>query len=159
MSATLTPLRNAPSYIGLSPASPSASRAARASSKKSGTSCEVVLRHALAQVGLWSSTRSDRIRGKPDLVFRRARVVVFCDGDYWHGRNLEQRLEKLASGHNAAYWVRKIESNVARDRRVTAELDGDGWVVLRYWETDIHKATAEIANAIADVVKKRLSRT
>lgn len=89
------------------------------------------------------------------MVFRQARVAVFCDGDYWHGRDLEKRLAKLASGNNATYWVAKIESNVERDRRVTASLNDDGWLVLRYWETDIHKDVGGIASEIAEHVRER----
>ena len=113
------------------------------------------LRRALLELGVGPSTRSDRILGKPDLVFRRAHVVVFCDGDYWHGRNLERRLAKLEAGHNAGYWVAKITSNVARDRRVTAALEGEGWLVLRYWETDIKKHAERIAQEVAAHVRER----
>jgi len=67
-------------------------------------------------------------------VFVRARLAVFCDGDFWHGRNLEQRLAKLAGGHNAAYWVKKVQTNVDRDARNVAALVAAGWRVLRFWE-------------------------
>lgn len=93
--------------------------------------------------------------GRPDLVFRAARVVVFCDGDYWHGRDLDRRLAKLAAGHNAPYWVAKITSNVERDRRVTAALEHEGWLVLRYWETDIKKSAPVIAREVATHVQAR----
>lgn len=115
----------------------------------------MLLRRRLLEIGMWSSTRSHRISGKPDLVFRRARVVVFCDGDYWHGRNLKQRLARLEAGHNATYWVAKISSNVERDRRVTAALASEGWLVLRYWETDILKNVGTIAHEIAARVIER----
>ncbi len=95
------------------------------------------------------------LRGRPDIVFRAARVVVFCDGDYWHGRDLDHRLAKLATGHNAPYWVAKITSNVERDRRVTAELESEGWLVLRYWEGDIKLNADVIAREIAARVRER----
>lgn len=91
--------------------------------------------------------------GRPDLVFRRARIAVFCDGDYWHGRDLEARVAKLEAGHNATYWVTKIRGNVDRDRRVTAALEADGWLVLRYWESDIHRRAGPIAREIAACVR------
>jgi DNA mismatch endonuclease (patch repair protein) len=75
--------------------------------------------------------------GKPDIVFARARLVVFCDGDFWHGRRSRERLAKLSRGSNAPYWTAKIASNVARDRRNTRLLRAAGWTVIRLWETDI----------------------
>lgn len=57
--------------------------------------------------------------GKPDLMFARARVVVICDGDFWHGRDWESRRAKLSTGWNASYWIAKIASNIEQDRRVT----------------------------------------
>jgi DNA mismatch endonuclease (patch repair protein) len=80
---------------------------------------------------------SARLPGKPDIVFRKARVVVFCDGDFWHGRRLRNRVQKLSSGHNAPYWVAKIQKNVARNRRTNRALRADRWTVIRLWETDI----------------------
>jgi G:T-mismatch repair DNA endonuclease (very short patch repair protein) len=67
---------------------------------------------------------------------------VFCDGDFWHGRNLEERIRKLSVGHNAPYWIAKIQANVARDRRHDDELRAIGWIVLRYWETDVRHDAA-----------------
>jgi DNA mismatch endonuclease (patch repair protein) len=86
--------------------------------------------------------------GKPDVVFPGAKLAVFCDGDFWHGRNLDARLAKLASGHNAPYWVAKIQRNVERDRRHNATLNELGWCVLRLWETDILKAPTEAADKV-----------
>jgi DNA mismatch endonuclease, patch repair protein len=143
------------SFRSLRPATSQASKAARGSSKKQNTRCELVLRKALAALGLRYRIDAGGLHGRPDIVFRGARIVVFCDGDYWHGRDLEKRLIKLAMGHNAAYWVAKIRSNVERDRRVTAALENDGWMVLRYWETDIHKDSERIATEIAARVSER----
>lgn len=106
-------------------------------------------------MGLRYRIGAGEILGRPDVVFRSAGVVVFCDGDYWHGRNLQHRLAKLASGHNAAYWVAKITSNVERDRQVTARLEEDGWLVLRYWETDIKREADRIAHEVATRVRER----
>jgi DNA mismatch endonuclease, patch repair protein len=101
------------------------------------------------------STSVAKLPGKPDLVFARARVVVFCDGDFWHGKGLYARLKRLADGHNGAYWVAKIHGNVRRDRRQTRALREAGWHVLRYWESDIKKDAAAIAAKIAAAVYER----
>jgi DNA mismatch endonuclease, patch repair protein len=125
-------------YVGLSPASANASKAARGSSKKRGTKPEVLLRKALWHAGI-RGYRLDvaSLPGRPDLVFFRQRVVVFCDGDFWHGLDLEKRIARLEQGHNAPYWVQKIRGNVARDRLRDEELRGAGWLVIRVWESHI----------------------
>src|SRR5438552_1744468 len=114
--------RPSPSYVGLQPASLRASRAARAASDKRDTRCEIILRQALWRMGLRYRTNVVELPGRPDIVFPGARVAVFCDGDFWHGRALRRRLRKLARGHNAPYWAAKIRSNVLRDRRCVREL-------------------------------------
>lgn len=143
------------SYKGLLPASARASAAARGASRKSGTRCEVQLRRALFKLGLRYRTTASDLPGKPDIVFRRAKVAVFCDGDFWHGRDLEARVAKLARGHNAPYWLAKIRGNVERDRQASAALAGMGWVVLRFWETDIAAGAGAIAGRVAKVVRER----
>lgn len=144
-------------YAGLRPASEKASRAARGASRKHDTSCERRLRRALWSRGLRYRLGVSNLPGRPDIVFRRGRVVVFCDGDFWHGRNLDDRLARLARGHNAPYWVAKIRTNVARDARTNAALTADGWAVLRYWESEIKMRADEIAEGIAQLLASRRS--
>lgn len=143
-------------YDRLKPASKAASTAARGASKKKDTGPELELRKALRQAGL-RSYRVDvaTLRGRPDVVFTRERVAVFCDGDFWHGRNLDARIAKLQQGHNAPYWVAKIRGNVARDRSVDAELEEDGWDVLRFWETDVRRDATSVAKAVVERVRLR----
>jgi DNA mismatch endonuclease (patch repair protein) len=143
------------SYVGFKAASPRASAAARGSSKKKNTACELVLRKALSALGLRYHIDAVDLPGRPDVVFRPARVAVYCDGDFWHGRNFEQRIAKLSTGHNAPYWVAKIQGNVARDTRTAAALEADGWMVLRFWEKDIHADAERIATEIAQHVRER----
>lgn len=68
-----------------------------------------------------------------------ARLAVFCDGDFWHGRDLRARMLKLGRGHNAEYWIAKIQANVRRDRGYDRVLRSEGWKVLRLWEGEITK--------------------
>jgi len=142
-----------PSYTGLRPASRAASERARASSKKSGTRCEVALAQALRRLRLSPALCAASLPGRPDVVFTRRRVAVFCDGDFWHGRGLRKRLERLSAGHNAGYWVEKIRANVARDRRNRRLLRDAGWTVLRFWEKDILRDPELIASRIARLLR------
>jgi DNA mismatch endonuclease Vsr len=91
--------------------------------------------------------------GSPDIVFTKRQVVVFCDGDFWHGRDLNRRLAKLATGHNATYWLAKVQRNVERDRRQTGALEALGWTVLRFWETDILCRADYVADQIIAVIR------
>lgn len=131
-------MRTTPSFHGRLPASSTARRAAQCASKKADTKCELVLRRALWAAGFrYRLSMPELIAGRPDLVFPRHKVAVFCDGDFWHGRNLQARLARLACGHNAPYWVEKIRTNAARDQAITERLRNDGWCVVRLWETEI----------------------
>lgn len=146
--------RSTPSYKGLAAASVVASRIARAASAKRDTRPELILRDALRGCRLRYKVDVASLPGRPDLVIPGARVVVFCDGDFWHGRNLRRRLSKLATGHNAAYWIAKIRSNVARDRRIKRALQDAGWTVLRLWESDVRASPQRCAGAVVRAVRK-----
>lgn len=112
-----------------------------------------MLRRELWRHGLRYRLAVANLPGRPDIVFVRERVAVFCDGDFWHGRNLEQRIARLQNGHNAGYWVAKVEANVARDRRQTGVLQAAGWRVLRLWETDILKDPGAAATVVSDLLR------
>lgn len=71
------------------------------------------------------------------MVFMRHRLAVFVDGDFWHGRNWEQRQAKLRSGHNPSYWVAKIAYNRARDQTNDEAIRAANWRVMRLWESDV----------------------
>ena len=145
--------RKAPSYAGRSPASERASKAARAASRKTDTKPERLLRSELWRRGLRFRKHYAALPGRPDVVFTKAKVVVFCDGDFWHGRDWEERKQKLARGHNGDYWIAKIERNMERDQERTTALDALGWRVLRYWEGDIKKRSNEVVDEIEQVVR------
>ena len=135
----MTGKRPSPSFRGLTPASRQASRVARKASKKRDTKCELVLRRALWSKGLRYRVCRPDLPGRPDIVFERERVLVFCDGDFWHGRDLEARIARLGKGHNSRYWQEKIKGNAARDVANTRHLKRLGWRVVRVWESEIRR--------------------
>jgi DNA mismatch endonuclease, patch repair protein len=144
--------RSTPSFEGLRAASPGRSRAARGASRKRDTKPEVALRKALFARGYRYRVDVTTLPGRPDIVFPGAKVACFVDGDYWHGRDLDDRIAKLEGGHNAAYWVKKIITNVERDRRHDAALRAAGWVVIRLWETDVNEDPATAAELVCRAV-------
>ena len=125
-----------PSFRGLNPASEAASRSKRAN-RKTDSLHEILLRRELRKLGLRYRKHAGNLLGKPDIVFRTARVVVFCDGDFWHGRDWARLKRRLLRRHNASYWVAKIARNRKRDREVSRGLLKTGWHVVRIWESDI----------------------
>lgn len=117
---------------------------------------EVALRRALFSLGMRYRLHSKNVLGKPDIVFPRARVAVFVDGDYWHARTLREQgidaLKQRLQGAASSYWIEKFTRRVVRDDEVTATLTYQGWHVMRFWEsvirTDISLAAQEIAEAV-----------
>jgi DNA mismatch endonuclease (patch repair protein) len=128
---------------------------ARASSKKTDTRCELLLRRALWKAGFRYRKNVPDLPGRPDIVFSSSRVAVFSDGDFWHGRNWEARREKLSKGTNPDYWIAKIQRNMERDRENTQQLEEMGWAVLRVWESEIHKDLPGVLRRVADLLRER----
>jgi DNA mismatch endonuclease, patch repair protein len=136
--------RVAPSYAGCTPASELSSGIKRKNGKV-GTRAELALRRALWWLGLRYRVNDGRLPGRPDLVLARYRAAIFVDGDFWHGRDWETRVERLKGGSNGAYWVAKIAYNRERDRRNDSLLADLGWRVRRLWETDVLKDPEGVA--------------
>jgi DNA mismatch endonuclease (patch repair protein) len=142
-----------PRYEAFAPTSARASKTAQAI-RRTDTKAEVALRRALWALGLRYRKHADGICGKPDIVFGKARVLVFVDGDFWHGRDWPERKRKLLAGNNSRYWVAKIEANIARDVRVNEELTTAGWTVIRFWESDVLHAATAAATTVAAAVER-----
>ncbi len=114
------------------------------------TKAETTIRKLVHARGLRFRKNVEKLPGKPDLVFSSARVVVFVDGDFWHGWKFDEWKDKLAP-----YWRQKIEGNMARDAKRSAQLAADGWQVIRVWEHDIKKDASACVDHITEVVRSR----
>ena len=77
----------------------------------------------------------NKLPGKPDIVITKYNLAIFCDSEFWHGKDWNITKNKIKS--NTSYWHNKIESNIARDKKITEELEKAGWIVLRFWGEDI----------------------
>lgn len=121
------------------------------------TAIELALRRALWAEGFRYRKHYRRAPGTPDIAFPGLRIAVFCDSSFWHGRDLETRKPRLKV--NREYWVSKIERNMARDRRIDAELAAMGWQVLRFWDVEILQATNECVAAVRAAVDARQSES
>ncbi len=147
-----------PSFAGLRAATPRASAVAKASSHERDTSYELLLGAALRDLGLRSRVAPQDVPDRPGVVFRTARVVAFCDGDFWHGRDLDDPLTRLARGHDAPYGVAKIRRNAERDRRHDERLRKLGWIVLRFSEGDVRKDPRRAARKVRRALQRRTRR-
>lgn len=147
----------APRFDGLKPSSGLASRIKQRLARRD-TKPEVLLRRALTALGVRYRLHAKSLPGCPDLVIPGARIAVFCDGDFWHGRQWRQRRRKLQTGSNASYWIQKIRANVRRDRRNTRALCHMGWRVIRVWESDILENADRQARLIVDRMSKADAR-
>ena len=140
------------SYRGFAPASSHASRC-KQNNQPGKTRPELLLRRALWARGLRYRIANNQLPGRPDLTFGRCKVAVFVDGDYWHGKDWDVLRERLASRHNAQYWISKIEYNRSRDLQITQRLEDAGWRVMRVWESDIYADIRTVVKQITRTVK------
>ena len=121
--------------------------------KNKDSQIELLLRQELWSRGLRYRKNVNRIYGKPDIVFIGKKVAVFCDSEFWHGYNWEERKKDFKS--HQEFWIPKIERNMERDAEVTAKLESEGWTVLRFWGNEIKKNTAQCADIIEKAVHSK----
>lgn len=117
------------------------------------TTIELRLRKALWDHGVRYRKNYNKLIGKPDIAITKYKIAVFCDSDYWHGYDWENRSQRIKS--NRDYWVPKIERNMERDREVTSVLQSEGWLVLRFWEWQIRKHLDECVEAVLQSIEAR----
>ena len=108
--------------------------------KNKDSKIEILLRKELWSRGLRYRKNVNRIYGKPDIVFIGKKIAVFCDSEFWHGYNWEERKKDFKS--HQEFWIPKIERNMARDVEVTTRLESEGWTVFHFWGNEIKKNTA-----------------
>ena len=149
-------MTKAPSFAALRSTSDLASRVGRGNRARN-TKPELLLRRALRKRGVRYSLHERGLPGKPDIVLRQARIAIFCDGDFWHGRRWAERRKKLRKGANATYWIAKISRNIQRARRVNRALRAMNWRVVRVWESQIIRNADAIAREIIRTARSKRS--
>ena len=111
------------------------------------TKPERKLRLALWHAGIRYRKNYRILAGTPDIAITRYKLAVFVDGDFWHGKGHQEAPgEQIRT--NREYWVLKLTRNVERDKEVNDALTADGWLVLRYWESDIKKNVEAVVEDI-----------
>ena len=124
--------------------------------KSKDTKEEVRLAKALWKRGYRYRKHDKTIFGTPDLSFKKYKIAVFVDGEFFHGKDWENVKKRLDS--NKEYWINKIERNQKRDVVVNNYLASKGWIVLRFWSKDVQKklftTVRKIEKEIAEIHKR-----
>jgi DNA mismatch endonuclease (patch repair protein) len=117
------------------------------------TKIELMLRKELWSRGIRYRKNVAHIIGKPDIAFIGLKVAVFCDSEFWHGYDWEERKHDFKT--NREKWIAKIERNMERDKEVNKTLKEQGWIVLRFWGNDIKMNVSACADAVEIELLKR----
>ena len=120
--------------------------------KSKDTKIEVQLRKALWAKGYRYRKNDKKLPGKPDIVLGKYKIVIFCDSEFFHGKDWEVLKPRLEKGTNPEFWVKKIENNRRRDDEINKELTFEGWTVIRFWGKDIKNKLDECIKVIEDII-------
>lgn len=119
--------------------------------RSSNTKPEIMLRKALWHIGIRYRKNYSKLPGKPDIALTKQKIVIFIDGDFWHARGHQDHPGEQVNS-NKEYWQKKLSRNVEHDKEVNDELTELGWVVLRFWESDIKKDLSAIIQKIKQFI-------
>lgn len=120
--------------------------------KSKDTSIEVILRKALWEKGFRYRKNDVSLPGKPDIVIPKYKIAIFCDSEFFHGKDWDKLKTQLQRGSNADYWIKKIERNRQRDRDNEKKLMFLGWKTVRFWGKDIAKNVEECVQVIEEMI-------
>lgn len=118
--------------------------------RSKNTEPEIILRRALWNGGIRYRKNYKQLPGKPDIAITKYKIAIFCDGEFWHGKDWPSIKARLRG--NREYWLAKIERNMARDNDVDKQLYAMGWTVLHFWGEDIKKCSAACVDEVRDAI-------
>lgn len=120
--------------------------------RSNDTKIEVLLRKALWKKGYRYRKNYKKLPGKPDIALTKYKIAIFCDGEFFHGKDWEVLKPQLEKGNNADFWINKISKNQQHDDEINKQLQFLGWTVIRFWGKDIIKKTDECVQVIEETV-------
>ena len=120
--------------------------------KSTNSQIEQKLRLALWALGYRYRKNYKKLIGKPDIVLVKYKIAIFCDSEFWHGYDWENKKQEIKS--NRQFWINKIELNIKRDKEVTNELESQKWQVLRFWGKEIQKNPESCIKKIEETIQK-----
>ena len=116
------------------------------------TSIELLLRKALWHKGYRYRKNYKALPGSPDIVLTKYKIAIFCDSEFFHGKDWEKLKLQLEKGKNSEFWINKISKNIERDEKIEKELNFMGWTVLRFWGKDINKNVDECVKVVEEKI-------
>ena len=120
--------------------------------KGKDTGIEILVRSELHRRGFRFRKHVKELPGKPDVVFTKAKVAIFIDGDFWHGYRFPVWEHKVSD-----FWKKKISKNRERDTKNHRKLRDMGWTVIRLWQHDLERDIEGSIERIVSAVKEATS--
>lgn len=118
--------------------------------KSKETKPEIKLRKVLWRLGIRYRKNVKKLPGTPDIVISKYKLIIFIDGEFWHGFNWEEKKNKIKSNRN--FWIPKIERNMQRDQINNKALENEGWTVFRFWDWQIRREFGSCLFKILDYI-------
>ena len=116
------------------------------------TKIEIILRKALWNKGFRYRKNYKLLPGNPDIALTKYKIAIFCDGEFFHGKDWEVLKPRLEIGSNSDFWISKISKNREHDDEINKKLLFMGWTVIRFWGNDIKKNTDECIRVIEETI-------
>lgn len=116
------------------------------------TEIEVILRRALWKKGYRYCKNYCKLPGKPDIVLTKYKIAIFCDGEFFHGKDWNMLKAKLEKSNNSKFWIDKISRNIERDEEINKKLIYGGWTVIRFWGKEIKNHTDECVKVVEEAI-------
>lgn len=120
--------------------------------RRKDTNIEIAFRKALWNKGYRYRKSYKALPGTPDICITKYKIAIFCDSEFFHGKDWEVHKPKIAKGNNGKYWVKKIEENIKRDKIKDKNLLFMGWTVIHFWGKDILQNTDECVKVIEETI-------
>ena len=120
--------------------------------REKDTGIEIALRKALWAKGYRFRKNYKELPGRPDIALTKYKIAVFCDSDFFHGKDWNILILRLKNGNNSDYWYNKILKNREHDDKVNKELEYLGWTVLRFWGKDIKNNTDDCVRTVEEAI-------
>lgn len=120
--------------------------------KSKDTSIEIKFRKALWHKGYRYKKNYKKLPGKPDIVLTKYKIAIFCDSEFFHGKDWEILEPRLQKTNNGDYWRKKITRNIAHDDEPNKQLLFLGWTVIRFWGKNIMNHTDECVQVVEEAI-------
>ncbi len=124
--------------------------------KNKDTQIECILRRALWKEGIRYRKNYVKLPGKPDIVLTKYMIAIFCDSEFFHGKDWDSLVCTLKRGSNSEFWINKIKKNILHDDEVNKQLKYMGWDVIRFWGKDIKRNPEECVMVVKEAIAEKM---